>query len=70
MSGLVGNPEDRFSHNEAQLFPVTNTDALLSGTGNNAIVSSSMDTTLKVHDLDTEETKTLRVYSKQVNCVR
>ena len=32
------------------------------------IVSPSRDTTLKVHSL--EETKTLRIYSKPVNCVR
>lgn len=61
---------DRLVTGLAGLDMVTNTDALLSGAGNNVIVSSSKDTTLKIHDLDTEETKTLRVYSKQVNCVR
>ena len=49
-------------------FPVTNVDDLLNGESNNVIVSSSRDTTLKVHNA--EETKTLRIYSKPVNCVR
>lgn len=49
---------------------VTSTSALLCGESSNIIVSSSRDTTLKVHNIDTEETKTLRVYSKHVNCVR
>ena len=41
---------------------------LLYGDRNDVIVSSFRDTTLKVHSL--EETKTLRIYSKPVNCVR
>ena len=44
------------------------TDDLLYGDRSDVIVSSSRDTTLKVHSL--EETKTLRIDSKPVNCVR
>lgn len=61
---------DRRVTSIAGLDTVTSTSALLYGENKNIIVSSSKDTTLKVHNIDTEETETLRIYSKHVNCVR